>query len=86
MSMRRFTRPTNAFSKKIENHVHALAIYFVWYNWMRIHKTLRVAPAMEAGLTDTLMDWSDMIALMNADEKDALAGRRAAMLDVPYSK
>jgi hypothetical protein len=51
MGMRRFTRLTNAFSKKLENHVYALALYFVHYNWMRIHKTLRVTPAMAAGLT-----------------------------------
>ncbi len=56
MSMRPFTRVTNAFSKKIDNHCHALALYFVWYNWIRIHKTLRVMPAMAAGLTDKLME------------------------------
>ncbi len=69
MSMRRFTRLTNAFSKKLENHNHALALYFVWYNFMRIHKTLRVTPAMQAGLTDKLMDFKDVIKLI--DEKDS---------------
>ncbi len=68
MSMRRFTRLTNAFSKKLENHVHALAIYFVFYNWMRQHKTLRISPAMAAGLTSTLMSWEDLIAMMDAEE------------------
>jgi IS1 family transposase len=68
MQMRRFTRLTNAFSKKFENHCHALAIYFVWYNWMRIHKTLRVTPAMAAGLTDKLMEWSDVVAMINNRE------------------
>jgi IS1 family transposase len=81
MSMRRFTRLTNAFSKKVENHIHALALYFVHYNWMRVHKTLRVTPAMAAGLTDKLMDWEDIITIMDAKGKDALAQKRAAMLD-----
>ena len=49
MHNRRFTRLTNAFSKKFENHAHMVAIYAVWYNWIRIHKTLRVTPAMAAG-------------------------------------
>lgn len=52
MGMRRFTRLTNAFSKKVENHSHAIAIYFLHYNFCRIHQTLRVTPAMQAGLTD----------------------------------
>jgi IS1 family transposase len=86
MAMRRFTRLTNAFSKKLENHVHALALYFVHYNWMRIHKTLRVTPAMAAGLTDKLMGWEDIIAIMDAEQKDTLARKRVAMLDeLPYS-
>ena len=50
MSMRRFARLTNAFSKKLENHCHALALYFVWYNWVRPHKSLGMTPAMAAGL------------------------------------
>ena len=81
MGMRRFTRLTNAFSKKLENHVYALALYFVHYNWMRIHKTLRVTPAMAAGLTGKLMGWEDIIAIMDAVEKDTLVRKRAAMLD-----
>ena len=52
MSMRRFTRLTNAFSKKFENHCHSLALYFCWYNWIRKHKTLGSTPAMAAGITD----------------------------------
>jgi IS1 family transposase len=52
MGIRRFTRLTKAFSKKLENHGHAVALYFMHYNYCRVHKTLRVAPAMEAGLTD----------------------------------
>jgi hypothetical protein len=68
MSMRRFTRLTNAFSKKCENHCHALAIYFVWYNWVRTHKAHRMTPAMAAGLTDKIMDMSDIVALIDARE------------------
>lgn len=62
MSMRRFTRLTNAFSKKYENHVHALALYFYHYNFCRIHKSLRVTPAMEAKLTDRVWSFDDLIA------------------------
>jgi len=62
MSMRRFTRLTNAFSKKLENHIHALALYFVFYNFTRIHKALRMSPAMAAGVTNRLWSLDDMIA------------------------
>lgn len=68
MSVRRMTRLTNAFSKKFENHCHALALYFVWYNWVRIHTTLRTPPAMAAGLTDKPMDMADVAALIEAYE------------------
>ena len=68
MHMRRFTRLTNAFSKKIENHCHSLALYFVFYNFVRIHNTLRVTPAMAAGLTDSLWDMKDIVALIDARE------------------
>ena len=66
---------TNGFSKKFENHCHALAIYFVWYNWMRIHKTLRVTPAMAADLTDKLMDWSDVVRMIDNRELEAKISR-----------
>ncbi|MEQ1540991.1 MAG: IS1 family transposase [Novosphingobium sp.] len=66
MSMRRFTRLTNAFSKKWENHVHAIALYFYHYNFCRIHKSLRVTPAMAAGITDTLWSFDNLIAKMDA--------------------
>ena len=62
MSMRRFTRLTNAFSKKLDNHIHALALYFVFYNFTRIHKTLRMSPAMAAGVTDRLWSLEDVVA------------------------
>ena len=55
--MRRFTRLTNAFSKKLENHCRALALYFVWYNWIRPHKSLGMTPAMAAGLTTQPYTW-----------------------------
>jgi IS1 family transposase len=65
MSMRRFTRLTNAFSKKVENHSHALSLYFAWYNWVRIHKTLRVTPAMAAGLTGRLWSMEDIANMID---------------------
>lgn len=64
MSMRRFTRLTNGFSKKIENHAHAIALHFMYYNFVRIHKTLRVTPAMEAGLTKKLWNIEDLVKLL----------------------
>jgi len=63
--MRRFTRKTNAFSKKLENHNHALALYFVWYNFVRIHKTLRTTPAMAAGLTNELWEMENIVRLID---------------------
>lgn len=64
MHMRRFTRLTNAFSKKFENHMHMVALYTVWYNFIRIHKKLRVTPAMEAGLSDSVWDMDDLVQIM----------------------
>ena len=66
MHMRRFTRLTNAFSKKVENHVHMVALYTVWYNFVRIHKTLRVTPAMAAGVSDRLWSMNDVVTLVDA--------------------
>ncbi len=66
MHMRRFTRLTNAFSKKFENHAHMVALYTVFYNFCRIHKTLRVTPAMEAGLSDTVRDMEWIAGLIDA--------------------
>lgn len=65
MGMRRFTRLTNAFSKKIENHEHMIAIYFMHYNFCRIHTTLRVTPAMEAGITDHVWSIEEVVGLIN---------------------
>ncbi len=64
--MRRFTRLTNGFSKKIDNHVHMLSLYFVHYNFCRIHKSLKVTPAMAAGVSDTLHDLEWIIGLIDA--------------------
>jgi len=63
MSLRRFTRLTNGFSKKVENHIHALAIYFMHYNFGRVHQTLRVTPAMEAGISDHIWTFEEIVAL-----------------------
>ncbi len=66
MGMRRYTRLTNAFSKKLENHVHMLSLYFLHYNFCRVHKTLRVSPAMEAGIDSSLHDMNWIVGLMDA--------------------
>jgi hypothetical protein len=64
MSMRRFTRLTNAFSKKVENLEHAVALHYMHYNFCRIHQTLRVTPAMEAGISDHVWSLDEVIALL----------------------
>jgi hypothetical protein len=64
MSMRRFTRLTNAFSKKIENHMHAISLHFMYYNFGRIHKSLRVTPAMESGVADHVWSLEEIAALV----------------------
>jgi IS1 family transposase len=68
MSMRRFTRLTNAFSKKLENHEHMVALYALWYNFIRIHKTLRITPAMAAGIETRLWSMEDVARLIEARE------------------
>jgi hypothetical protein len=67
MSMRRFTRLTNAFSKKLENHIAAVALHFAWYNFCRIHQTLRVTPAMAAGVTDRVWGIEEIVGLLTQD-------------------
>jgi IS1 family transposase len=79
MHMRRFTRLTNAFSKKVENHAHSVALFATYYNFVRIHKTLRMTPAMHAGVTDRLWEIGDIVALVEATE--ALPAKRG-----PYQK
>jgi hypothetical protein len=67
MQMRRFTRLTNAFSKKFENHMHMVALYTVWYNYVKQHKSLKgLSPAMAAGLSDTLWSMTDVAEMIDA--------------------
>ena len=79
MHMRRFTRLTNAFSKRVQNHLYHVALYTVWFNYCRIHKTLKVTPAMAAGLSDTLRDVDWIVELVEA--RDPKPGPRG-----PYKK
>jgi hypothetical protein len=65
--MKRFTRLSLGFSKKVEHHAYMVALYTVWYNFIKMHKTLRMTPAMAAGLSDKLMVMSDLVALMDAN-------------------
>jgi IS1 family transposase len=71
MGNRRFTRLTNAFSKKVENHEAMLAVFFFYYNFCRIHQTLRCTPAMQAGVTDRVWELSDLVALLDNPAKRA---------------
>jgi len=64
MQMRRFTRLTNAFSKKIESHIASIAIHYMHYNFCRIHQSIRVTPAMEAGISDHVWNLEEVIALL----------------------
>jgi hypothetical protein len=71
-------RLTNAFSEKFENHCHALALYFFFYNFCRVHKTLGATPAMASGLTDRIMKMEDCVALIDAKQVPSVRG--------PYKK
>jgi hypothetical protein len=68
MGNRRMTRLTNAFSKKAENHAHMMSIYFMHYNFVRIHQTLKVTPAMAAGVSKRLWEMSDLVDVLEAWE------------------
>jgi hypothetical protein len=68
MAMRRFTRLTNAFSKKLENHAHMVALYALWYNFVRIHKTLRTSPAMAPRIETRLWSIGDLVRLIEERE------------------
>lgn len=74
MSMRRFTRLTNAFSKKLDNHMHALALYFFHYNWCRQHKAHRLSPAMASKLTDRLLSWETILERIDEAKKPGKRG------------
>ena len=74
MSMRRFTRRTNGFSKKLENHALAVNLFHYHYNFVRIHQSLRVTPAMEAGVTDRLWEIGDLVRMV--DQRRPKPGRR----------
>jgi len=67
MSMRRFTRLTNAFSKKVENHAAAIALYFMWYNFGRVHQTLKTTPAVKAGVADHIWSVEEIVALLDSN-------------------
>jgi hypothetical protein len=73
MRMRRFTRLTNAFSKKVENHRWAVALYFMRYNFCRIHQTLRVTPTMEAGIADHVWSPEELVGLLDTVTSKAAA-------------
>jgi len=86
MHSRRFTRLTNAHSKKLENHTWAVALHVMFYNFVRIHSTLRTSPAMAAGITDRLWDMTDIIAIMDTREappnRPATYRKRAATAEI----
>ena len=81
MHMRRFTRLTNGFSKKVENHAYAVALHMMYYNFVRIHKSLRVTPAMAAGVTDRLWEMTDIVKLVEDQEAASASKKRG-----PYKK
>jgi len=84
MTMRRFTRLTNAFSKKVENHEAMVNLHFANYNLCRVHQTLRVTPAMEAGITDHVWKIDELVGLLEAKERAAIG--TAENKRGPYSK
>lgn len=75
MQNRRFTRLTNGFSKKLENHAYSVALFVMCYNFTSIHSTLRVTPAMAAGVTGHVWDVSDIVALVEAEEAKPIRKR-----------
>jgi len=79
MHMRRFTRLTNAFSKKVENHAYAVALHMMYYNFVRIHSTLRMSPAMAAGVSGQLWEIGDIVKLV--EDAETKPGKRGPYKD-----
>lgn len=77
MHMRRFTRLTNAFSKKLANHMHAISLHFMYYNFCRIHKTLRVTPAMEAGIDDHVWSVEEVLMMVETARKNVVTDKES---------
>lgn len=74
MHMRRFTRLTNGFSKKVANHIHAVSLHFMFYNFCKVHKTLRVTPAMEAGITDHVWEIAEIVEMTDTNSPEIHKG------------
>lgn len=77
MGMRRFTRLTNAFSKKLENHMHAISFYFMVYNFVKVHSSVRCSPAMAAGVTDTLWTIEDIVMMADTMRDEVVTSTQA---------
>jgi len=78
MHSRRMTRLTNAFSKKVQNHAHAMALHFLYYNFVRVHQTLKMSPAMAAGVTSRLWEMADVVDVLEAWEAKQARAKAAA--------
>ena len=72
MSIRRFTHLTNAFSKKLENHAAMVALYFMYYNFARVHQPIRVTPAMEAGVSDHVWSIGEIVGLLERSPRHGI--------------
>jgi len=84
--MRRFTRLTNAFSKKLENHIAAVSLHFMYYNFVRIHLTLKITPAMQAGVTDRLWRIEDIVKLVDEYREERVQQEREERNERSYSQ
>ena len=84
MHTRRFTRLTNAFSKKVENHAHSVALFAMYYNFVRIHKTLRTTPAMAGGVTKRLWEMNDVVDVLETWESQPKSAENPKTLTLAY--